>query len=53
MLSKINKLTKISKTFDFFDQKSKKNNHVFLGALIWNHPLSTKNHNDKEIIRTL
>ena len=31
-------ITKISKTFDFFGQKSKKKNHVFLGAFIWNHP---------------
>ena len=35
--------TKISKTFDFFGQKSKKNNrHVFLGAFIWNHPFAKK-----------
>ena len=31
--------TKISKTFDFFGQKSpKKSCHVYLGAFIWNHP---------------
>ena len=32
-------ITKISKTFDFFSQKSKRKNfHIFLGAFIWNHP---------------
>ena len=32
-------ITKISKTFKFFSQKSfLKNFHIFLGAFIWNHP---------------
>ena len=33
-------ITKISKTFDFFGQKSKKKKlSFFLGAFIWNHPM--------------
>ena len=31
-------ITEISKTFNFFGQKYKKNGHVFLSAFIWIHP---------------
>ena len=31
-------ITELSKTFDFFGQKTKKKFHVFLGDFIWNHP---------------
>ena len=44
-------ITKISKTFDFYGQKSQnKNFHVFVGAFIWNYEArSTRATNDKTI----
>ena len=39
--------TKISKGFDFFGQNPKKENHVFLGAFILNHPVWGKPNNCK------
>ena len=34
-------VTKISITFEFLVKNPKKNCHVFLGAFIWNHPITS------------